>query len=79
MSAKFKYFVVTCVALLAFLTCSSAVAYAYVDPGTGLLVYQSVTAFATGVMFYFRRRLKLFLFRKTAEPAKPQGDTEIGR
>ena len=74
MSARLQYFAVTLMVLAVLLTCSAQVAYAYVDPGTGLLVYQSMTAFATGVMFYFRRRLKLFLFRKGPDSDKEQGN-----
>ena len=77
MSARFRYFAVTLVVLAGLLTCSAQAAYAYVDPGTGLLVYQSMTAFATGVMFYFRRRLKLFLFRK-GQASAPASDNEQG-
>ncbi len=72
MNSKLLYFGMTLTVLAACLTFSTGAAYAYVDPGTGLLVYQSMTAFATGLMFYFRRRLKLFLFRKSANPDKPQ-------
>ena len=72
MTARLQYFAVTLMVLAALLTCSTHAAYAYVDPGTGLLVYQSMTAFATGVMFYFRRRLKLFLFRKGPDSDKGQ-------
>jgi hypothetical protein len=31
---------------------------AYIDPGTGLMVWQSVTAALIGAAFYFRRFLK---------------------
>ena len=72
MTARIQYFAATLVVLVALLICSANVAYAYVDPGTGLLVYQSMTAFATGVMFYFRRRLKLFLFRKPLDAQKKE-------
>jgi hypothetical protein len=40
-----------------------------VDPGSGLLAYQSITALLTGVMFYFRRRLKV-IFRERADDDK---------
>ncbi len=72
MTARLRYFAVTVVVLVAFLTCSTGVAYAYVDPGTGLLVYQSITAFITGLVFYFRRRLKLLLFRGRPDSGKTQ-------
>jgi hypothetical protein len=33
-------------------------AYAYVDPGSGLLAFQTLSAFLTGIFFYFRQRLR---------------------
>ena len=36
-------------------------AYAYVDPGSGLLAYQSLSAILAGVAFCFRQRLRRFL------------------
>lgn len=33
---------------------------AYIDPGSGMLIWQSITAGVIGVAFYFRRFLKLF-------------------
>lgn len=51
-------------------------AYAYVDPGSSLLLYQSITAMVAGAAFYLRARVKS-LFRRsstrtdpTREPAK---------
>ena len=38
-------------------------AHAYVDPGSGLLVFQSLSAVVTGALFYFRRRLKQLFTR----------------
>jgi hypothetical protein len=43
-------------------------AYAYVDPGSGLLAFQSLTAFVTGSLFFFRQKIKrLFRTKLTAE------------
>lgn len=36
-------------------------AYAYVDPGSGLLAYQTVSALVAGALFHFRRRLRRML------------------
>jgi hypothetical protein len=33
-------------------------AHAYVDPGSGLLIFQGISAIFSGTLFYFRRRLK---------------------
>jgi hypothetical protein len=38
-------------------------AHAYVDPGSGLILFQSLGAIFTGGLFYFRRRLKLLFSR----------------
>jgi drug/metabolite transporter (DMT)-like permease len=38
-------------------------AHAYVDPGSGLVLFQSLGAIFTGALFYFRRKLKLLFTR----------------
>jgi len=65
---KLTYLLLTCALL--FLLCVSfeRQAYAYVDPGSSLLVFQTLSAAVTGVIFYLRKRLKNLLTRsKTAE------------
>ena len=42
-------------------------AYAYVDPGTGLLACQSMSAMVAGVLFYFRRGLMKLFVRSSSE------------
>ncbi len=43
-------------------------AYAYVDPGSGLLMLQAAGTILTGVLFTLRRRIKaLFTRNKPAE------------
>jgi hypothetical protein len=44
--------------------CLEQQAHAYVDPGSGLLVFQSLSAVFTGALFYFRRQLRSLLTRK---------------
>jgi hypothetical protein len=60
---KLTYLLLTCVLL--FLLCVSfeRQAYAYVDPGSSLLVFQTLSAAVTGVIFYLRKRLKTLLTR----------------
>ena len=70
MTARLRYYVVTLMLFFALLTSSAPAAYAYVDPGSGLLAYQSITAFVTGLLFYFRRRLKLIFLRERSERQK---------
>ena len=45
-------------------------AYAYVDPGSSLLLFQSISAMVTGALFYFRRRLKSLLVRSSRSKTK---------
>jgi hypothetical protein len=45
-------------------------AHAYVDPGSGLLLFQGISATVSGVLFYFRRRIK-YLFVKTQPKSDP--------
>ncbi len=45
-------------------------ARAYTDPGTSLLLFQSASAFFTGALFYFRKRLRGMLTRNREEDKK---------
>jgi hypothetical protein len=58
MALKLKYCALTAALFLGLAFCFERPAYAYVDPGSGLLVIQSLSAIVTGIVFYFRRRLK---------------------
>jgi hypothetical protein len=60
---KLTYFAVTVLLFLALGSSLERPAYAYVDPGSSLLVFQSLSAMVTGVLFYFRRRLKALFGR----------------
>lgn len=64
MAHNLKYFAITLMLLLALSMTFERQAYAYVDPGSGLLIFQGISAVFSGVLFYFRRRLKN-LFVKT--------------
>jgi hypothetical protein len=48
-------------------------AHAYIDPGSGLLAYQTISAFMTGVIFYFRQRIRRALhgLRTHRAPERP--------
>jgi len=70
MAARLRYYAVTLVLFVAILSCAAPAAYAYVDPGSGLLAYQSITAFFTGLLFYFRRRLKMIFLRERTDKDK---------
>lgn len=58
MSNKMKYFAVTLMLLIALSFTFERQAHAYVDPGSGLLIFQGISAVFSGALFYFRRRLK---------------------
>lgn len=44
-------------------------AYAYVDPGSGLLMLQAAGTVLTGVLFTLRRRIKSLFTRNKPAPA----------
>ena len=64
MVPKLKYLAVNSALIIALSFSFQRTAHAYVDPGSGLLAFQSVSAVITGVLFYFRSRLKT-LFRRS--------------
>jgi hypothetical protein len=66
---KLKYFAVTLALFLVLGVFLERPAYAYVDPGSSLLVFQSISAMITGALFYFRRRLKALITRTPVNPA----------
>lgn len=67
MALKLSYCALTAAFFIALAFCFERPAYAYVDPGSSLLVFQSLSAIVTGTMFYFRRRLKSLFTRSSAE------------
>ena len=75
MAPRLKYLAVTSALVLALSFTFERTAYAYVDPGSGLLAFQSFSAVVTGALFYFRSRIKS-LFHKSDrdssnDPEKP--------
>jgi hypothetical protein len=68
MLLKLKYLCVTLALILALNFSFERTAHAYVDPGSGLLAFQSLSAVVTGALFYFRTRIKnLFLKARHAD------------
>jgi len=65
MMLRFTYATLSVALLFALLFSLQRPAYAYVDPGSGLLVCQSASAIFAGMLYYFRRRLGL-LFQKAS-------------
>jgi len=64
MARNLKYFAITLMLFIALSFAFERQAHAYVDPGSGLLIFQGISAVFSGALFYFRRRLKS-LFIKT--------------
>jgi hypothetical protein len=58
MTHNLKYFAMTLMLLVALSFAFERQAYAYVDPGSGLLIFQGISAVFSGALFYFRRRLR---------------------
>jgi hypothetical protein len=58
MTHNLKYFAITLMLLVALSFTFERQAHAYVDPGSGLLIFQGLSAVFSGALFYFRRRLR---------------------
>jgi hypothetical protein len=67
MAHSLKYFAVTLMLVIALSFTFERQAHAYVDPGSGLLIFQGISAAFSGVLFYFRRRLKNLFVRNPKE------------
>ncbi|HEU5341061.1 hypothetical protein [Edaphobacter sp.] len=74
MARKLTYLVVTALLVVALGCTFEPKAYAYVDPGSGLLMFQGISAAVTGTLIYFRRKLKA-LFIKSAKEETEVPDT----
>ena len=72
MHRRVLYLAVTGAIFLALSCMLERPAHAYVDPGSSLLLFQSASAFVTGALFYFRRRIKA-LFSKPRVSHTQQG------
>jgi hypothetical protein len=64
MTYKLRYFAITLLLLIALSFAFERQAHAYVDPGSGLLIFQGISAVVSGALIYFRRRIKS-LFTKS--------------
>jgi len=72
---RISYAALTVCFYLTLASCFEQRAYAYVDPGSGILACQAIGAFFTGTFFYFRKRLKDLM---QTRPAEPKGLLEKG-
>ena len=67
MSIRVKFYLVTLLCIVALNFAVERPAYAYIDPGSGLLLIQNVGAVVTAVLFFFRRRIKALFTRQRDE------------
>jgi hypothetical protein len=67
MAYRLKYFALTIMLFIALSFTFEGQARAYVDPGSGLLIFQGISAVFSGALFYFRRRLKNLFVRNSKE------------
>ena len=63
MTYKLKYFALTLMLFVALGLTFERQAHAYVDPGSGLLVFQGISAVVSGALIYFRRRIRSLFVR----------------
>lgn len=71
MSFKLMYFALTAAVFTSLACTFERPAYAYVDPGSSLLIFQTLSAMVTGALFYLRRRIKALFTRQASVAAKP--------
>jgi hypothetical protein len=65
---KIAYCVVTLAMLFSLSLAFERRAYAYVDPGSGLLMLQAAGTVVTGILFTLRRRIKSLFTRSQLAP-----------
>lgn len=58
MKLRLSYAALTVCLMLALMNMFERRAYAYIDPGSGILACQAMSAFFAGAVFYFRERVK---------------------
>ena len=68
MSLKLMYWSVTILFCFFLGLAFEQPAHAYTDPGSALLLFQSLGAVVSGVLFYFRRGLKRLITRGQGTP-----------
>jgi hypothetical protein len=72
MTHRLKFFAITLMLLVALGFTFEQQAHAYVDPGSGLLMFQSIGAAVSAALFYFRRRLRNLFVKKNQSVTEPQ-------
>jgi hypothetical protein len=62
--------------LFILLNCTAQPAYAYIDPGSGLLLFQLIGSMFAGMTFVLRKRLRQLFGRSGKNLPKPGNDLE---
>lgn len=73
MARKLTYLGVTALLFVALGCTFEPKAYAYIDPGSGLLLFQGISAAITGTLIYFRRKLKAIFIRSPKDETPAAG------
>jgi hypothetical protein len=76
MAHHLKYFAITLMLLVALSFTFEQQAHAYVDPGSGLLIFQGISAVFSGALFYFRRRIRNLFVRNPKGIPSPAAHPE---
>jgi hypothetical protein len=63
MSPRLMYWTLTLLLFVSLAVAFEQPAHAYTDPGSALLLFQSLGAVASGALFYFRRQIKRLFTR----------------
>ncbi|MGA8740546.1 MAG: hypothetical protein WB561_05100 [Terracidiphilus sp.] len=63
--------------LFILLNCTAQPAYAYIDPGSGLLLLQVIGSMFAGFTFVVRKRLRHLFGRFAKSLPKPENDLEL--
>jgi len=71
MRFRISYAALTVCLFLALASCFERRACAYVDPGSGILACQTMSALFAGTVFYFRQRLRNLIRAAAADSKKP--------
>jgi hypothetical protein len=75
MAHRVKLAVLTSMLFIALSFSLERQAHAYVDPGSSLLLFQSLSAAVSGALFYFRRRIKNLFTRSASKVSASASNT----
>ena len=79
MALKLRYWTITLLLFCSLALTFERPAHAYTDPGSALFLFQSVGAVASGILFYFRRRIRKLFSRSQPETEAASAAAVISR